>query len=172
MGMSTLGVEKECSTFKIYRESIRVATEGCLQFTDITDRIASLIERSGVRSGFANIQSLHTTAAVMVNEHEPLLLEDMRQALERLAPRGAAYRHDDFSVRTVNLCPEEEKNGHSHCKALFLKSSETLNVVEGTLDLGRWQRVFLVELDGSRRRTVSVMVIGQNSGGLGNPSAS
>ena len=69
MGMSTLGVEKECSTFKIYRESIRVATEGCLQFIDITDRIASLIERSGVWSGFANIQSLHTTAAVMVNEH-------------------------------------------------------------------------------------------------------
>ena len=97
----------------------------------------------------------------MIGESEPLLLEDMKNVLERFAPRHAIYRHDDFEVRTVNLCPDEEKNGHSHCKALFLKTSETVNVADGSIELGLWQRVFLIELDRARERTVSVTVIGQ-----------
>ena len=97
----------------------------------------------------------------MIGESEPLLLEDMKNVLERFAPRHAIYQHDDFEIRTVNLCPDEEKNGHSHCKALFLKTSETVNVADGSIELGLWQRVFLIELDRARERTVSVTVIGQ-----------
>jgi thiamine phosphate synthase YjbQ (UPF0047 family) len=89
-----------------------------------------------------------------------LLIEDLTKALERLAPRHSDYRHDDFDVRTVNMCPDEEKNGHSHCKALFLRSSECLNIVGGAIDLGQWQRIFLIELDRPRSRTVSLVVVG------------
>ncbi len=59
------------------------------------------------------------------------------------------------------MTPDEKPNGHAHCKALFLRSSETINIVDGRLQLGRWQRIFLLELDCPRRRTVSVMVMGQ-----------
>ena len=93
-------------------------------------------------------------------KNEPLLLEDMRQTLERLAPRCIDYGHNDFSIRTVNMQPEETENGHSHCKAMFLRTSETLNLTDGVIQLGRWQRVFLLELDGARRRSVSVVVMG------------
>ena len=165
MATSMLATEQERSAFKVYQESICSNTQECLEFVDITDAISAVVTRSDVRYGVANIQSLHTTAAVILNEHEPLLLEDMKEALERAAPRTAAYRHDDFSVRTVNMCPEEEKNGHSHCKAIFLRAGATLNIVDGRLQLGKWQRVFLVELDGRRRRTVSIMIMGQNGGG-------
>jgi thiamine phosphate synthase YjbQ (UPF0047 family) len=66
----------------------------------------------------------------------PLLLEDMRRTLERLAPREIEYGHNDFSIRTANMQPDETENGHSHCKAMFLRASETLNVTGGVVQLG------------------------------------
>jgi len=152
-------IEKE-PALRAHHGLIRLETSRCLEFIDITDQVSACVRRSGVRDGILNVQTRHTTTAVLVGEHEPLLLEDLRGTLEKLAPSVHAYRHDDFSVRTVNMCPDEEKNGHSHCKALFLRSSETLNVVDGRMDLGAWQRIFLIELDRPRSRTVSVMVFG------------
>ena len=96
-----------------------------------------------------------------MNEHEPLLLEDFAGLLDATAPSQRAYRHDDLSIRRVNLTPGERVNGHAHCRALFLPSSACLNVVDGALQLGRWQRVFLVELDGPQEREVSVLVTGE-----------
>jgi len=148
------------AALRIAREAIRVRTGECLQFVDITDEVAERVRGLGIRDGVVNVQVQHTTAAVVINENEPLLLQDLRDALERTAPRGLVYRHDDFAVRTVNMQPDEIPNGHSHCKALFLPASQTLNVLDGTLQLGRWQRVFVVELDGARERTVSIVAIG------------
>ena len=140
---------------------IRITTERPMEFIDLTDRIESLAARAGIHAGLVNIQSLHTTMAIVVNEHEPLLLADFGALLSRAAPRDAAYRHDDMSVRTVNLAPDERPNGHAHCHALLLGSSVSLNFADGQLQLGRWQRVFLVELDGPRVREVSVLVLGE-----------
>ena len=148
------------TALRIARDAIRVRTGECLQFVDITDEIAERVGSLGIRNGIVSVQVQHTTAAVVVNEHEPLLLQDLRDALERAAPRSLAYRHDDFTIRTVNMQPGEIPNGHAHCKALFLPASQTLNVLDGILQLGRWQRVFVVELDGARERMVSIVAIG------------
>ncbi len=147
--------------FQTAHHQLSVETEACLQFIDLTDEIVRLVQSSGISQGFVNVQTRHTTAAIVINEGEPLLLDDFKRTLERLAPRSVAYRHDDFAIRTENLTPDEKPNGHAHCKALFLRSSETINIVNGRPDLGRWQRVFLLELDGARQRTVSVMLLGQ-----------
>lgn len=142
-----------------HREDIEVRTPAGLAFVDITPRLVEIVERSGIAEGLASIQSMHTTAAVIVNENEPLLLQDLRAALERAAPRHLAYRHDDFGQRAA-VAPDEPANGHAHCQALFLRASETLAVADGLPRLGRWQSVFLVELDGPRTRTVAVTVLG------------
>ena len=139
---------------------IAVSTRRPTEFIDLTIRLQQVVAASGVQLGIVNVQTLHTTTAVVVNEHEPLLLADFERQLEQLAPDHGAYRHDDTSVRTVNLTDGERANGHAHCRALFLPSSASLNVVNGRLQLGRWQRVFLVELDGPRQREVSVVVLG------------
>lgn len=144
----------------VRHDRLRVRTLGCLQFVDLTEAVREAVARSGIRTGIVNVQSHHTTAAILVNEAEPLLLEDLRQTLERLAPSQDRYRHDDFAVRTVNLGPDEPANGHAHCKAALLRASETLNVAGGELELGRWQRVFLLELDAPRERTVSLVIVG------------
>ena len=142
-----------------HREDIEVRTPGGLVFVDLTGLLTDIVARSGIAEGLLSVQSLHTTAAIVVNENEPLLLQDLRAALERAAPRQLAYRHDDFSQRAA-VPPDEPANGHAHCQALFLRASETLGVAGGRLRLGQWQRVFLVELDGPRTRTAAVTVLG------------
>jgi len=140
---------------------IRVTTERPTEFIDLTERLEALVAAADIGSGFVNVQTLHTTTAIVVNEHEPLLLTDFVSLLERTAPRHADYRHDDWFMRTVNVTADERNNGHGHCRALLLGASACLNVIEGRLQLGQWQRVFLVELDGPRDREISVLAFGE-----------
>jgi secondary thiamine-phosphate synthase enzyme len=140
---------------------IRITTERPTEFVDLTDRLRELVAEAGIRFGFVNIQALHTTTAIVVNEFEPLLHADFSTVLQNLAPSDARYRHDDVTARTVNLTADERVNGHAHCRALLLGASACLNVIDGRLLLGRWQRVFMVELDGPRARDVSVFILGE-----------
>jgi secondary thiamine-phosphate synthase enzyme len=142
---------------------IRITTDHPTQFIDLTNDLEALIAESGIQAGFVNVQTLHTTTAIVVNELEPLLLSDFAALLENAAPRDADYRHDDPTVRTVNLTPDERINGHAHCRALLLAPSACLNVIDGKLQLGRWQRVFLAELDGPRPREISVLLLGESA---------
>jgi len=136
-------------------------TKGLFDFINATDEIRNLVKESGIKNGLVNVQIMHTSAALMVNEDEPLLLEDMKRNLEAIASRKLEYRHDDFSIRTVNVCDKEEKNGHSHCKAIHLLPSVTLNLIDGKLQLGQWQSIMLVELDCSRPRKIQVGIVGE-----------
>ena len=153
-------METLVSTFVYRHTRIRIATERPNEFIDITDGLQRLVADAGIVTGYANIHSLHTTAAIVVNEHEPLLLEDFASILEQAAPDDGRYQHDNATLRTVNLTPGERCNGHAHCRALLLGSSTCLNVADGRLVLGRWQRIFLAEQDGPRAREISVLMIG------------
>jgi secondary thiamine-phosphate synthase enzyme len=145
-----------------WHTTIRIETEHPTQFIDLTDEVEALVDRAGIRMGLVNVQSLHTTTAIVVNEHEPLLLSDVAALLERIAPLDAVYRHDNLSLRGSNCVLGERPNGHSHCRALLLAPSACLNVADRRLQLGRWQRVFLAELDGPRTRDVSVVIVGDS----------
>ena len=150
------------ASIAIYRHTkIRIATERPTQFIDLTDRLEVFVAEAGIRFGLVNVQTLHTTTAIVVNELEPLLLSDFATLLESAAPRDAGYRHDDVTARTVNVTPDERINGHAHCRALLLGPSAALNVIDGKLLLGRWQRVFMAELDGPRAREISVLILGE-----------
>ena len=146
--------------FASWSESIEVYTSTAPEFLDLTDQVERIVTRSGVSDGMAVVFSRHTTAAIIINESEPLLLEDMADFLERLAPRAATYRHNDFAVRTVNMTPDESPNGHAHCLQLVLGASQTIPIRNGQLALGRWQRIFLVELDHARPREAVVQAFG------------
>lgn len=134
---------------------ISVTTRFAREFIDLTDFVAEHVAQTGVRSGIVIVASKHTTAAITVNEHEPELLRDLDSFLGHLAPESAAYAHNE-----VPCGPEEHPNGHAHCQALVLQASVTIPIVDGQPSLGRYQRIFLVELDHSRPRTVQTLVIG------------
>jgi len=142
------------------RNRIELASTHATEFIDITGRIQAEIDRAGLRDGRVHLQSLHTTLGIAINENEPLLLGDFKSLLERLAPQGAGYDHDDFT-RRFEIETDEPVNGHAHCRQLLLSAFATLLVEEGRLVLGRWQSVFAVELDGPRRRQVAVQVEGE-----------
>ena len=146
--------------FACWSESIELLSTRAPEFIDLTDRVEEIIARSTVTDGLAVVFSRHTTAAITLNEMEPLLLDDMAEFLDRLAPRGHGYRHNDFSVRTVNMTPDESPNGHAHCLQLALGASQTIPIRDGRLMLGQWQRVFMVELDHARHREAVVQAFG------------
>ena len=149
------------ATLKTCLFTLEVRAHSAPGFVDITDGVEESIKASQVANGFAVVFSKHTTAAITIQENEPLLLEDMANFLERLSPRSAHYRHNDFDIRTVHMHENECPNGHSHCQHLVLGSSETVPVIDGSLALGEFQRVFVVELDPEKaQRQVLVQIMG------------
>jgi secondary thiamine-phosphate synthase enzyme len=114
--------------------------------------VAKAVSGSGVRDGMACVMTKHSTAAVIIMEDEPGLRIDLRNMLDRVAPKDAGYEHN----RTAG-----DGNGHSHLRATLLGMSVTVPVADGKPALGRWQQLLLVELDNhGRERQVTVQVVG------------
>ena len=141
--------------------TLELDTHAPIELIDITERVADFARDADVRDGFVHVFVRHTTAAVRIQEAEPLLLDDLRRFLAALAPADAPYAHNDFRIRTQHMHPDERPNGHAHCLQLLMGSSEIVPIRDGALQLGAWQRVFLVELDGPRpRRDVQLQALG------------
>ena len=144
----------------IVRSMLQYETEDALQFIDITEDIECAVAASGIGDGTVTVFSRHTTAAIKINEHEPELFKDLTRLLSSIAPADRYYCHNDFTIRCVNVMEDECPNGHAHCQHLLLGTSETIPIMDGQLMLGRWQRIFLIELDHPRTRDVLVSVMG------------
>ncbi len=119
---------------------------------DITPDIAKLVRESGVRTGIVVVQLTGSTGAITTIEYERGALEDLRRALDRIAPVDAEYRH--------NLA-YGDGNGFSHIRSALLKTSLAIPVIEGSLALGTWQQVVVINLDNrAREREVVAVVVG------------
>jgi secondary thiamine-phosphate synthase enzyme len=127
---------------------IRVRSSERCEMIEITDRLQELVRASGVAEGVLVAQSLHTTAALTLNEAaDPDVPRDLLAKLRQMIPqRESFYRHG-------------EGNSDSHLKTAFFGPSLTLLVSDGRLRLGRWQGVFLCDFDGPRERTVAVQLL-------------
>lgn len=145
---------------QVYGSRIAVQSQVGPEFIDLTEVVARQLERCPVREGYVMVFSRHTTAGVVIQENEPLLLQDMALKLSKMASPDEAYAHDDFSIRTENLIEEMEANGHAHCQGLFLGQSVHVPITDGKMQIGRWQRIFLLELDSPRAREVLVQFVG------------
>ena len=117
------------------------------EIIDITSMINNEID---IKSGIVNIFSKHSTSAIVVNENERGLLTDLELMLKDLVSDKYSWQHDRI-----------DNNAKSHLKSFLLSSSETIPISNGKLDLGTWQSVFFIELDGPRKnRTVNLTFIG------------
>lgn len=153
-------VRRRAPGFNSHVETLEYQTENAPQFIDITEDVVQAVNRSNASNGIVVIFSSHTTAAIKMNECEPELIKDMSAFLSRIAPAAGEYSHNNFAVRTVNMQEDECPNGHSHCQHLTLSASESIPLLDGRLALGRWQRVFLIELDRAKTRRVTVQILG------------
>ena len=137
-------------------------------FTNITEEVQTHAQKWG-KSGIVNIFSPHTTMCVWLTEDELLHHADVRFFLDAMAPvtkspegqhKNTKYLHDMISLR--NDVPEDERiNGHSHIRSMFFNSSETVPVQDGELALGKWKKIFAVELDPIRFRKLTCTFIGE-----------
>ncbi len=139
-------------------------TSGCGEFVDVTEDVRDAVARSDVRNGMALVYSPHTTCAVLINERESGFVADFTRLMDSLVPLDGGYAHDDLEARTENLedDPHDLPNGWAHCRqALLGSASQAIPIVDGELLLGRWQRVFFLELDRSRERRVLIQAFGE-----------
>jgi secondary thiamine-phosphate synthase enzyme len=155
-----VGLTLAAGMLRVARCTLRYETLHAAQFVDITADVERVVAASGIAEGSVTVFSKHTTAAIRINEHEPELLRDLAHLLASVAPDGRAYFHNDFTVRWANMVEDECPNGHAHCQHLLLGTSETIPLMDGGLLFGRWQRIFLIELDHARSRDIVVSVMG------------
>lgn len=132
-----------------------VVTTERRQVVDLTERVQRALPELGAQAGVALVSVPHCTCAVYLNENERGLLEDTLSALDALG-RMQRWRHDVI-----------DDNAGAHLGASFLGNAVLVPVSGGRLELGTWQRVLLVELDGPRTRQVTVAVLAE--AGSGNP---
>jgi secondary thiamine-phosphate synthase enzyme len=136
------------------RHTLALRTGSATEFVDITEALRAWVESQGFRDGLVTVTTPHTTARIVVNERDPALQRDMLRHLQWFAPADAAYEHNQHTV-------DGRDNAHAHLAALFLPASESLHLADGKLQLGTWQAVFFVELDGPREhREVHLQLLG------------
>ena len=133
--------------------SISLKTAAKDEIVDITNKVAEIVSGSKVKDGIACVFVVGSTAAVTTVEHEPGLVSDMRDAMDRLYPRDVDYEHHQRWG---------DGNGHSHIRASFVGPSLTIPIVGGQLQLGTWQQIVFMEFDNKpRARELTVQVLGE-----------
>ena len=120
------------------------------EYINITQKVADVVARSGIKEGMVLVSAMHITAGVYVNDAEDGLIADIDEWLEGLAPFREDYRHH----RTG------ESNGDAHLKSLLVHHEVVVPITGGKLDLGPWQQVYYAEFDGRRRKRVVVKAMG------------
>jgi len=136
----------------VFDDTHTVKTTGQSDIIDITDMVNESVEASGIAEGQCLVFVGGSTASITTMEYEPGLVEDMKQALERIAPEGADYRHNE---------KWHDGNGHSHIRASLIGPSFVLPVSEGRIPLGTWQQVVLMPMDNRpRERKIMISITG------------
>ena len=138
---------------KIHTGKIELSTKGEVDIIDITEKVQSIVDESGIKNGLAVVFCVGSTCGISTTEYEPGLKKDIPEALERLFPKNKYYHHEETW---------HDGNGHSHVRASFIKPDLTVPVVDGKMTLGTWQQIIFLEMDIRRReRKVVVQVLGE-----------
>ena len=141
---------------KVFNTSFTLSTEDRCEVSDITKLIREVIQQSPVANGIALINTLHTTCALFINEFQSALIDDLKNLIERLVPERGEYRHDDPRYSDC-----ERGNACAHLRAALLGRSIAVGLNNGELTLGRFQSVIFAELDGPRKREITVQLMGE-----------
>lgn len=145
----------------VYSTVVETKAETKLGRVDLTADLQAAVAASQAENGLALAFCRHTTCALVVNEWESGAHEDAAACLEDLAPADRYYAHDDMTRRTQNIQGDNEPaNGQAHVLATLVGgASQVFPVIDGALDLGRWQRLMLLELDDPKPREVTIVVV-------------
>jgi len=136
---------------KIYNEQITIQSKKPRECFDLTTQIKAAMEKSSFKDGVILVASLHSNSAIVINDPEPGLLEDLDAWLSEIAPVRDDYRHKG----------RFESNAAIHMQGILLNQQALVPFTEGRLDLGPWQAVLYFDLDGLRPKRILVRVMGE-----------
>ena len=138
---------------KIINKFILLNSKGENDIIDITNNVNRILLQSQLKNGLVTLFVVGSTAAITTIEYEQGLQRDFPTMLERIAPKGIEYEHDNTW---------HDGNGHSHVRASLIGPSLAIPFIEGHLTLGTWQQIVLIEMDTrSRERKIILQVIGE-----------
>lgn len=137
----------------VYSAEINIDTRGNDDIHDLTKAVAGHVEKSGLRSGLANVFVIGSTAAVTTIENESGLRGDIKELMEELIPSSRDWRHNSTW---------DEGNGHAHLRASIIGPSLTVPFINGKMTLGTWQQIVFIDSDVKpRSRRIVVQVVGE-----------
>lgn len=137
---------------KMMAETVEVTHSTGPDIMDITDHLAELVRQGGIQSGTLSATVVGSTGSLTTIEYEPGVVQDLCDAIERIAPEGWNYAHEEAW---------HDGNGHSHVQAALLGPDISVQIREGCMALGTWQQVVSINHDNSgRKRRVEVTIIG------------
>ena len=135
-----------------FTEIISISTKGYSDIVDISPQVHSIIQRPLIANGLVTLFCPGSTGSITTIEYESGVLQDLKEALEKIAPSDIPYHHD----RRWG-----DGNGFSHVRAALMKPSLTIPVVNGKLTLGTWQQIVFIDFDNrARRREIIVQILG------------
>lgn len=134
----------------IKSEKFSISTSKQFELVNITKNVKRFIRECNVKNGICIIYTTHTTAAIIINEDESGLKEDVIKTIYDLFRPGGGWKHDYV-----------DRNAHSHLSSIYLGPSKVIPLINGELCLGAWQQIFFVELDGPRHRNYYITIIGE-----------
>ena len=119
----------------VHQETIELRSPG-RGFTNITNAVAAVVERSRTAQGLCSVFVQHTSASLIIQENaDPRVLADLERWMSELAPESRDWEHDD----------EGPDDMPAHARTVLTRSSETLPISAGRLALGTWQAIYLWE---------------------------
>jgi secondary thiamine-phosphate synthase enzyme len=137
----------------VFGEHFSIKTKGYSDIRDVTADVNEIIVKSGITKGLVNVFAVGSTASVTTIEYEPALVEDMKRHLEKFASKKMKSRHSETWG---------DDNGFSHIRATFMGPGLTAPVADGTVVLGTWQQIVIIDHDNRpRSRKVYVQVMGE-----------
>ncbi len=136
----------------IIKETISINTKGFCDIIDINSQVLSIVERSLIANGLITIFCPGSTGSITTIEYESGVLQDLKAAIERIAPSDIPYEHNERWG---------DGNGFSHVRAALMKPSLTVPLVKGKPTLGTWQQIVFIDFDNrGRHRDIIVQIIG------------
>ncbi len=136
---------------KTFNDLVRFETAGEIDIIDLTERFSKCVQNSGIKNGILSANVIGSTGALTAIEYEHRVLDDFKQILHKLVPKGAGYKHDII-----------DSNAHSHLRASLIGPSLTFSIHEGRIQLGTWQQPVFICLDvRARSRKVAITIIGE-----------
>ncbi len=135
---------------KVFFQDRDISTRNRTELVDITDMVEETVRKSGITSGICIVHSVHSTTAIIVNEHEAGLINDIIKKVQHDFPKGVGWLHDRI-----------DDNADAHLASSYIGPTRIFPVRYGRLVRGTWQNIFLLELDGPRTRSIIIEVMGE-----------